>query len=820
MSRWKRLVLEIHRRSLWQVVVIYVGGAWACYEIIDTVTDRLALPTWLPVLAIFFFLAGLPFVVATAFVREDAPDRQASGEPAAAGARVQAAGSEAKRLAARETSIARRRLLTWRNLGFAFVAALAAWGAVAAGWLLLGGRVDSREQQPLGIAVSGMRVAVLPFSVRGSDEVAYLGEGMVDLLSTALDGAGELRAVDPYALMKYLAGARHEPLDPEKGEAVAGRFGAGRYVLGSIVEAGGRLQVNASLYAADGRVEISAEEIAEDEGQVFDLVNNVARQLLAAGMGGPDARLNQVAAATTNSLPALKAYLEGESLLRAARFTSAVSAYQSAIDADSSFALAWYRLAIAAMFSPTETGVRPGQAAARAVHFGERLSQRDRDRLAVIDAFLTGKLVEGESRVRAILRAYPEDMEAWYYLAEFLFHYGARKGRPIAEAGDAFQRALLYDPEHFQTLMHLSWIRSIEGRQADLQVLAERMVEVARGSEFPRFGQPIRAFLQGGQTAVRELIPELRTESVLSLTFGGIFQLALLDDGLPSAVEVAGVLMGPSRSPSERATGYALQASLEMAQGRLRAAAEVLERWEALALPPRFETALENSAAMRLSPFLPVEPGELERLRLKLAALDYDSVYTPVTRPFLLGLVEARLGRPAEALRYADQLKSRGAPPAGEASSRVQRIAEYLAVILRAQVAHDAGDAERAFLLLEQARADEWWATAPFYCLLSQTRERYLRAQTLEAQGRDEEALGWYASLGWASQSDIVYLGPALLRSAEIYERLGEREQATTHYRRFITRWRYCDPEMRPLVAGAERSLARLTAETTGARQR
>ncbi len=44
MSRLKKLVLDIHRRSLWQVVVIYVGGAWACYEIIDTVTDRLALP--------------------------------------------------------------------------------------------------------------------------------------------------------------------------------------------------------------------------------------------------------------------------------------------------------------------------------------------------------------------------------------------------------------------------------------------------------------------------------------------------------------------------------------------------------------------------------------------------------------------------------------------------------------------------------------------------------------------------------------------------------------------------------------------------------
>lgn len=68
MSRLKRLILEIHHRSLWQVLLIYVGGAWICYEIIDTLTDRLTLPEWLPALAIILFLIGLPVVLATAFV--------------------------------------------------------------------------------------------------------------------------------------------------------------------------------------------------------------------------------------------------------------------------------------------------------------------------------------------------------------------------------------------------------------------------------------------------------------------------------------------------------------------------------------------------------------------------------------------------------------------------------------------------------------------------------------------------------------------------------------------------------------------------------
>ncbi|NIN73063.1 MAG: hypothetical protein GTO46_14270 [Gemmatimonadetes bacterium] len=804
MSGFRKFIVEVHRRSLWQVVAIYIGGAWACYEIIDTITDRLDLPGWLPVLAIVLFLLGLPFVVATAFVREEAP-----GSPAAAkAARPKASGAELR--AARQARMARRRLVTWRTLGVAFVAVLAAWGAVAAGWLLVGGRPE-RGAGEAAPPVSVARVAVLPFSVRGSEDVAYLGEGMVDLLSTALDGAGELSVVDQYALMKFIAGERDDPLGPETGKAVASRFGAGRFVLGTIVEAGGRLQVNASLYTADGRIEVSAEEIAEDEAQVFDLVNSVARQLLAAGMGGPSARLTQVAAATTNSLTALRFYLEGEREMRAARFASAASAYQRAIEADSTFALAWYRLAIAALYSPTPTGVAPRQAAAQAVRFDSRLSQPDRERLTVINSFLAGEVVEGERHVRAILRTYPEDMEGWYYLGEFLYHYGPRQGRLIAAAGDAFERALQYDPHHFSTLMHLSWVRAIEYRYADFERLVERMVEVERGSELPQFSRAVLAFLRGGRPGLRQHLPELSSAPRMSIRFGTM-RLALLDHGLPAAVEVAGLLTDASRSTADRRLGHLSQAYLEMAQGHLRAADDILNRLEASGLQPGFETPLELRAAMRLSPFVPVERAELERLREELADLDYDTVYAPVTRLYLLGLLNARLGRSDEALRYAGQLERHAALGSEEGSSDAERLAEYSVLILRAQVAYLAGDAEEVLRLLETVQSQGRWAVAPESLFRSQARERYLRAQALEAMGRDEEALGWYASLGWIT-ADIFYVAPALLRVAEIYERLGDAEQAATHYRRFITRWADCDPELRPTLTAAEQALARLTAE-------
>ena len=33
MSKLKKLITEIHHRSLWQVLLIYVGAGWACFEL-------------------------------------------------------------------------------------------------------------------------------------------------------------------------------------------------------------------------------------------------------------------------------------------------------------------------------------------------------------------------------------------------------------------------------------------------------------------------------------------------------------------------------------------------------------------------------------------------------------------------------------------------------------------------------------------------------------------------------------------------------------------------------------------------------------------
>ncbi|HEX6313981.1 MAG TPA: hypothetical protein VFZ73_03945, partial [Gemmatimonadaceae bacterium] len=84
MSRLRHLIAEAHRRSLWQVLGIYLVGAWVAYQIVLALVDGIGLPDWVPGFAIVIFVVGLPVVLATAFVNEGPPGRDTLRERPAA----------------------------------------------------------------------------------------------------------------------------------------------------------------------------------------------------------------------------------------------------------------------------------------------------------------------------------------------------------------------------------------------------------------------------------------------------------------------------------------------------------------------------------------------------------------------------------------------------------------------------------------------------------------------------------------------------------------------------------------------------------------
>jgi TolB-like protein len=373
------------------------------------------------------------FATAAEFARALSPDSQADGLP---GSQLVASGA-----AEGQGTLAKPVAVSWR-LRRVLLVGLGTFVVIVGGWAIM-----QRLASPAP-AVSPTRLAVLPFSTSGTSNIGYLADGMVDLLSRNLNGAGDLRTIDPGMVLTATSRAGVRALDAEKGRALARRLGAGLYVLGSAHAVGGRLRIQAELYSdADTAEGALARATAEgDTTQLFQLVDHLSADLLAGRGRGLSSRLMQSAALTTHSLEALKAYLKGEQNLRGGegQFDSAIAGFQRAVAEDSTFALAYYRLGVAAGWAE-RPGIS-GPATQRALVLGARLDDRDRRLLSAFAAFQRGAADDAEQQYRAILRDYPDDLEAEFQLANLLQHYNPPRGRPIAEAKEPFDHVLAQDP--------------------------------------------------------------------------------------------------------------------------------------------------------------------------------------------------------------------------------------------------------------------------------------------------------------------------------------------------------------------------------------
>jgi tetratricopeptide (TPR) repeat protein len=289
------------------------------------------------------------------------------------------------------------------------------------------------------------RVAVLPFAMHGGPQLAYLREGIVDLLSRNLEGVEDLQSVDAGTVMSALRGSNTDVIDAARGRALVTKMGAGSFVLGSVTSSGPRMRIQAALHGVQptDTSPINA-SVEGDTSQLLELVDRLAADLLVKRRPGAAYRLTQTAALTTHSLPALKAFLNAEQLLRGRALDSAIAGYQRAIAEDSSFALAYYRLAVAAGWQ--ERHALSSDAVMHALRVGGRLTERDRRLMTAYAVFRAGDADDAERQYRAVLEDFPDDLEAEFQLGDLLFQYNPLRGRPRVEARPMLDRVLAYDP--------------------------------------------------------------------------------------------------------------------------------------------------------------------------------------------------------------------------------------------------------------------------------------------------------------------------------------------------------------------------------------
>lgn len=752
-SRWRNL----RQHPAFQAAAVYVGGSWAIIQVADIFVPNPVVVRWLGIILAVGFLAVVGGAWFSARESAEVPSDRAADEDAVASNR--------------------RR----RRLAYAAAVFLVAVGGLF--WWL-------RPNILGAVAPDAQVIAVLPFNTSGP-AVEYLGEGVVDLLSPNLDEVGAIRTVDTRTVLhRWRQRAVDGSLDLDGALTVGRDVDAGSVILGSVVAAGPEVRLRAQLFSVRG-AELAQAQVEGPADSVLALLDQLAvallREIWIAREPVPNLRVSGV---TTANVDAIRAYLRGQHFYRRSNWDSALVAFRQAVDADSTFALAHYRLGLTYGWNIRHGGF--GSPAARqhaelAQRYADRLPARERTLVAAHALFEDGRLAAHDSMVRYVER-HPDDPEGWYMLGDVRYHALPLLALEQRDLFRPFDRVIELDPSMAPAIIHPLELSLAYDDSARYQRYLAAMDSVVDPPEVEPFKLAAAVWEEPESLDVR-LAAHPRAQRLSGYVLAGLYR----SDRSPEPMlegfgEAALASSGPQRT---RALGY--YAVVLTSFGRLSQAR------------PVFDT-LWAAAAEQIWPYL--------RLLPVLAGYADSSFVGP--------MLEAMAGpAPTPELehfyRYGRMLYALSQGRSGEARALAQRalaggtVSPVLREFFEAGLAWATiidGDTVAGLEQLQSALAaagyvgdTELGGPLRFALAAIQATREETRAEGIRRL-RNSFLFG-----------DYVYIAPAYLLVAQALEQSGDIVGAIRAYEQFIRIWENADPELQPLVETGRRALERLSAE-------
>ena len=497
----KKIIHEIHRRSLWQVLGIYLAGSWVALQVVEQLAEAASLPEWIRPLALILLVIGLPVVLATAFVQEGMSAKSTKsalqtladiGEipppPAAPG------GASA--------------LFTWKNAVMGGIGALTVWGLVALVWVLRGGGQATASDDALPGAPSSLQarvaaiaaranadlpaVAVLPFEDSGSDDdYAFFADGVHEDLLTNLAKVNGLIVLARPTVMPY----RGSDLSIVE---IAEALGANAIVTGSVRRVGTDVRISVQLTDPATSASVWAERYDRSLEDIFAVQSEIALAVanaLRTELSPEEAA--RLAAVPTGDLTAFDLYTRGRQAYYEYEPDAndrAIQLFRQAIAKDPAYGQAWAGLADAI--------------AQRVARWGAAIEWADSAAAA------------GARAVELV----PESSEAHKAFALSM----AQLGR-VEQSMAANERALELNPNNADAANNLALVYGTLGRQSDAIPLYE-LSERLRPHVFARTNMGISYALMGFPDRAREL-------AALDQEFSGVNQSNLNVQALSATFE-------------------------------------------------------------------------------------------------------------------------------------------------------------------------------------------------------------------------------------------------------------------------------------------
>ncbi len=678
------------------------------------------------------------------------------------------------RSAARHRSTSRR-----RNALVAGITSV----AVVGGFLTLLARSFSARTVQLGLAVFPFRAS--------TDAARPFVETMPDLLATALDGTPRLRIADPWALWRGLRPSREATAtspDPATAARLARNAHAERYVLGAVSQRGSRLEVIVRLYSVRQRDPLATLNEAGHTDSLVAIVQRLAAKVIAAAWErGPRPDVPDLAASTTASGEALKAYLLAKEAMRRGLVDSAETAIDRAIALDSNFALALVEAVQLKSWAGYLSG-RTYTARADLIRRADALSAglNERHRLLIKATAAPDGPVTAEILTRLIALD-STNLAAWDMLSYNHLTFGWLYGATTDDAIAAQARSFALDSTWVPTLL----------RRAETSVGTRDTTKVRQfigALERSDTTSPtVRAYLHG----IRAVLMDDRRfgEWVSHMT-------------VPSPLEWVGILRLLRFSKLDRASRFVSESERSPAvptPQRLAAAAQIVAaegdfvELERLATDPRLAGTPSVGLRLRQIAIAAALAGVgdsaiASRSAVAIGAVAGDSV---VALMWTVGAFHATMGDTAVVRQMKQRMMSRPG-------------AQALQADLDARLSVRVGDYARALELAERAfdlhldHSNLGLDNSP------EAATRFLLAMLWLRKGDDRRAEPLLRSVvppvTWAG----FYTARALYELGALHERRGRTVESISFYRSALDLWRRDGTAVAPWRSNAQAALLRL----------
>jgi len=365
------------------------------------------------------------------------------------------------------------------------------------------------------------RLAVMYFdNLASPDDSSRLGEIVTNLLISDLSESEYVQVVSEqrlYDILRLMGKEGVTEVSRETATEVAEHANANWMLLGDILQVEPEyILVGQLVETASGNVIASQRVSSGEDGDIFSAVDQLTveikrdMELPVAAQREPDRLIAEI---TTHSPEAYRQYLNGIHYFRKYYWIDARTCFEKAVEADSTFAMAYYFLAM----------LKDPGLIDKAVEYSDHASNIERHYIKSLKASAVGDKDLAIAELKELVKRYPDEKRAYYLMSSY-----AAGRRDYRESLENLHRAIEIDPMYKEAYNYLARVYSCLDSLDKAIWAINKYIDLApdeanpldtRGAIYAEHGD-----LDNAIKSYRKAL-EIKPEFYLSLSYLGIMHL-------------------------------------------------------------------------------------------------------------------------------------------------------------------------------------------------------------------------------------------------------------------------------------------------------